>query len=85
MESRKNETKVIETGSKVQVLGICDQGSTEEKLTGRQELKVLKVLRTEKILNISILKLSRITEELELKSNSESRTKIFTAAMMGSE
>ena len=57
----------------------------EEKLTGRQEFKELKVLRTEKILNISVLKLSRITEELELKSNSESRTKIFTAAMMGSE
>lgn len=44
--------------------------------------KELKVLRTKKNLNICVFKLSRITEELELKSKSESRTKIFTAAMM---
>ena len=44
--------------------------------------KELQVLSTEKNLNISVFKLSRITEELELKSKSESRAKIFTAAMM---
>lgn len=44
--------------------------------------KELKVLRTEKNLNIHIFKLSRITEELELKSKSESRTKIFTGAII---
>ena len=44
--------------------------------------KELQVLSTEKNLNISVFKLSRITEELELKSKSESRAKIFTAARM---
>lgn len=55
-----------------------------QKVTGRQEFKELNILRTEKI-NYKCTETMKNNGELDLRNHSESRAKVFTAAMMGSK